>query len=86
MNKKVLQYARATRRHGLTSRLEQQGAQDAGTFGHQIHGLLGQQMLQVRRKVANAVAPRLPGRCLTTLLDLRAPQRDPAFKMPVECL
>ena len=86
MSKKVLQYARATRRYGLTSRLEQQGAQPAGTYCHQLHGIFGQQMLQVRRNLANAVSPRLTGRCLTTLLDLRAHGQDPAYKMPVGCL
>eukprot|EP00959_Pyramimonas_sp_CCMP1952_P403749 8460590-Pyramimonas_sp.AAC.1 len=86
MSRKVLQYARVTRRYGLTSRPEQQGAQAAGTHGHHLHGLFGQQMLQVRRTVANAVAPRLAGRRLTTLLDLRAHRRDPACKIPVACL
>eukprot|EP00959_Pyramimonas_sp_CCMP1952_P332873 6970634-Pyramimonas_sp.AAC.1 len=37
----------------------------------------------MRPYVCEVVAPRLPGRCCpTTLLDMRAPGRDPALRMP----
>ena len=43
-------------------------------------------MQQVRRKLASAVGPRLTGRCLTTLLDLKAPDRNPQYKLPLDTL
>eukprot|EP00959_Pyramimonas_sp_CCMP1952_P254535 5316408-Pyramimonas_sp.AAC.1 len=43
-------------------------------------------MQQVRRKLANAVGPRLTGRCVTTVLDLKAADRDPQYKLPCDTL
>eukprot|EP00959_Pyramimonas_sp_CCMP1952_P422062 8841581-Pyramimonas_sp.AAC.1 len=43
-------------------------------------------MQQVRRKLANAVGPILTGRCVTTLLDLKTPDRDPQCKLPTDTL
>eukprot|EP00959_Pyramimonas_sp_CCMP1952_P325666 6816138-Pyramimonas_sp.AAC.1 len=40
----------------------------------------------MRSDLCDAVAPRMSGRCCTTLLDLCAHRRDPALKMPRECL
>ena len=77
MSKNIVSFARATRRYRVPRRLELQGAQKAGLHGHELHGDWGGQLQQVRRKLASAVGPRLTGRCLTTLLDLKAPDRDP---------
>eukprot|EP00959_Pyramimonas_sp_CCMP1952_P341335 7150660-Pyramimonas_sp.AAC.1 len=67
MHKRVIKYVRATRRHGLTSRLEQQGAQAAGAYGHQLHGVFGNAMTQFPKKLGNTLGPIMSGRCLTTL-------------------
>eukprot|EP00959_Pyramimonas_sp_CCMP1952_P277433 5799667-Pyramimonas_sp.AAC.1 len=43
-------------------------------------------MTQLSRKLGNAIGPKMPGRCLTTLIALKAIGRDPACKLPRECL
>eukprot|EP00959_Pyramimonas_sp_CCMP1952_P249012 5205415-Pyramimonas_sp.AAC.1 len=43
-------------------------------------------MRQMRTFLCDASSPRLTGRCVTTVLDLRAPGRDPACRLPKECL
>ena len=70
MHNKVVRFARAARRYKLTARLEQQGALAAGSYGHQLHGVLGRRMQTMRSYMCDAVAPRRSGRCCTTLLDL----------------
>eukprot|EP00959_Pyramimonas_sp_CCMP1952_P095346 1993949-Pyramimonas_sp.AAC.1 len=43
-------------------------------------------MVQFRRKLGNFLGPRLSDRCLTTLIDLQAPNRDPAYRFPKDTL
>eukprot|EP00959_Pyramimonas_sp_CCMP1952_P309158 6469810-Pyramimonas_sp.AAC.1 len=58
MHRKLLKSAAAARRFKLSSRLEQQGAQAAGAYGHQLHGVFGQNMVQFRRQLGNSLGPR----------------------------
>eukprot|EP00959_Pyramimonas_sp_CCMP1952_P197495 4130373-Pyramimonas_sp.AAC.1 len=86
MHRRVLKYAAALRRYQLPSRLGQQGAQAAGAYGRQLHGVFEHSMVQFRRKLCLSFGPRLSGRCLTTLIDLQAPNRDPAYRFPKDTL
>ena len=86
MSGKIRKLARATRRYRVTRRLEVQGGQPAGLYAHQVLGVSGCQLKRCRRRLADACAPRMAGRCVTSLLSLAAPGRDPALKCPRECL
>eukprot|EP00959_Pyramimonas_sp_CCMP1952_P368598 7721094-Pyramimonas_sp.AAC.1 len=43
MSSKIARISRASRRHRNTARLEKAGGQPAGSHGHQVHGMFGQQ-------------------------------------------
>eukprot|EP00959_Pyramimonas_sp_CCMP1952_P057451 1199383-Pyramimonas_sp.AAC.1 len=84
MHAKVARLARATRRYKVTDRLAQAGAQAAGGYGHQLHCVFGTQMVLFRRRLGDALGPRLQGRCLSTLLGLQAAAQGPGRKFPRE--
>eukprot|EP00959_Pyramimonas_sp_CCMP1952_P365348 7651527-Pyramimonas_sp.AAC.1 len=84
MHHKIPRFARATRRYRISSKLAMQVGIPAVTYGHQVYGAFGTTMTIYRRRVGDAVGPRLPGRCLATLLDLRA--RNPLRKLPQDAL
>eukprot|EP00959_Pyramimonas_sp_CCMP1952_P302857 6336485-Pyramimonas_sp.AAC.1 len=44
--------------------------------------MFGQQVTDCRRRLARTCASPSKGRCLTALLDLRAPGQDPALLYP----
>eukprot|EP00959_Pyramimonas_sp_CCMP1952_P167364 3497894-Pyramimonas_sp.AAC.1 len=67
-------------------RLESAGAQPAGHYGHQKHGVFGSNMLQMRRRMAHVASSAKRGRCLTSVLDLRFDNLDPEVCMPRESL
>ena len=82
-NKKVIRYTRVLRRAQLTSRLERQGAQAAGSYGYQLYGVMGSHLAAYRRRLGAACSGKTKGRCLTTLLALEAPGMDPAERFAV---
>eukprot|EP00959_Pyramimonas_sp_CCMP1952_P110082 2303080-Pyramimonas_sp.AAC.1 len=73
MSSKIARFTRASREYQQTSRLEKAGGQPADTDGFQVHGMFAQQVTNCRRRLAQMCASPSKGRCLTTLLDLRAP-------------
>eukprot|EP00959_Pyramimonas_sp_CCMP1952_P333096 6974907-Pyramimonas_sp.AAC.1 len=78
MHAKIVRAARVTKRYHVTLRLAIQGGLAAANYAHQLYGTFGTAMTTCRRRLGDAVGPRLRGRCLTTLLDLKAAERDPA--------
>eukprot|EP00959_Pyramimonas_sp_CCMP1952_P007773 162500-Pyramimonas_sp.AAC.1 len=86
MSAKIGRYAKAAKRYRVTSRLEAQGAQAAGSYGFQIYGTFGQRLQQARRRAGYACGAATRGRCLTSLLELRMPGQDPGIKFPSQCV
>eukprot|EP00959_Pyramimonas_sp_CCMP1952_P336906 7054784-Pyramimonas_sp.AAC.1 len=62
--------------------IERAGPQAAGAYGHQITGPFGTSRQQCRRRLGRALSSAKRGRCLTTLLDLRADGHDPGYRLP----
>eukprot|EP00959_Pyramimonas_sp_CCMP1952_P416679 8729774-Pyramimonas_sp.AAC.1 len=79
MSVNIKRFPQASKRSHQISRLEKAGGQPAGTYGFQIHGVFGSHLTDCRRRLAGACAAPTAGGCLTTLLELRAPQGDPAI-------
>ena len=75
-----MKYTGTIRRAHLTSRLEKQGAQAAGSYAYQLRGVYGADLVSYRRKRGAASSTRTRGRCLTTLLEMEAPGADPGAK------
>eukprot|EP00959_Pyramimonas_sp_CCMP1952_P074480 1556218-Pyramimonas_sp.AAC.1 len=86
MSGKVRRYAFVSKKYRVTGGLEKQGAQAAGVHGHQAYGTFGARSTLARRRLGQALAAPTRGRCLTTLLALRAGDLDPAIKLPAETL
>eukprot|EP00959_Pyramimonas_sp_CCMP1952_P236276 4937928-Pyramimonas_sp.AAC.1 len=49
----------------------------------QVYGAFGTQLLTLRRRLGSVVGAPKKGRCLTSLLDIRTPGRDPGISLPV---
>eukprot|EP00959_Pyramimonas_sp_CCMP1952_P412814 8650396-Pyramimonas_sp.AAC.1 len=81
MSKKIRSYTRASRQYHVTAKLQRQGGLPAGLYGHQVHGACGEQLKLVRRRLAHSCSNGNRGRCLTTVLDLRMPNADPAIAL-----
>ena len=87
MNAKVRRFAYAAKHYQITGKLERQGAQAAGVRGHQVHGTFGSKLTQIRRNLGLSLAAPTRGRCLTSLLALRAGEnKDPEIQLPTACL
>eukprot|EP00959_Pyramimonas_sp_CCMP1952_P160271 3352262-Pyramimonas_sp.AAC.1 len=82
MNMKVRKFARSPRKCRITGLIERTGPQAAGTYGHQITCDVGEFRLQCRRRLGCTLASSKRGRCLATLLDLRAEGHDPECELP----
>eukprot|EP00959_Pyramimonas_sp_CCMP1952_P266035 5562223-Pyramimonas_sp.AAC.1 len=62
MTAKIRKFARASRRHQVTGRLERAGAQAAGSYGHQVHGSVGSHRVGVRRRLGASMGSKQKGR------------------------
>eukprot|EP00959_Pyramimonas_sp_CCMP1952_P119790 2504745-Pyramimonas_sp.AAC.1 len=86
MHGRIARFARASRRYKPTMRLEAAAAQPAGHYGHQVYGVHGSAMLNMRRRLGHVASSARRGRCLTTVLDLRYGDQDPGYRLPCACL
>eukprot|EP00959_Pyramimonas_sp_CCMP1952_P260510 5447360-Pyramimonas_sp.AAC.1 len=83
---KIRKFTKASRQYHVTAKLQKQGGLPAGLYGHQVHGVFGQQMVSVRRRLGQSVSAGNRGRCLTTLLDIKTPDMDPAHTLPAKAV
>ena len=84
MSAKIRRFTRARRQYQAMTKLQRQGGLPAGVYGNQIHGLFGEQLTRCRRRLAQTCSSAAKGRCLTTVLALRAPGADPAILYPTQ--
>ena len=78
---KIQRFTRAPRQCRAMVKLQRQGGRPAGLYGHQVHGVLGAQITQCRKRLAQTCASTSRRQCLTAVLDLRAPRRRPRDSM-----
>eukprot|EP00959_Pyramimonas_sp_CCMP1952_P038903 814546-Pyramimonas_sp.AAC.1 len=78
---RLRKYASASRRFRVLKKIELARPQAGARYGHQVLGLPDTVLLDLRRRLG-AVSGHRRGRCLTTLLDLRAPGADPGHALP----
>ncbi|CAK0891739.1 unnamed protein product, partial [Prorocentrum cordatum] len=67
------------RARGGARQVVQRGALPRAAYACKVFGMAPSTVTKRRRRVASVVAPRLRGRCLTTLLQLEIGVDDPAF-------
>ena len=83
---KIRKFAASSRRFKTPQKVERAGPQAGATYGHEVHGLPQRFILALRRRLGAVAGAHRHGRCLTTLLDLRAPGHDPGYQLPRKCL
>eukprot|EP00959_Pyramimonas_sp_CCMP1952_P305254 6388048-Pyramimonas_sp.AAC.2 len=84
-SKRLRGHAFASKCYLATERALIAGPQASAACVHQVHGIFGTELRNMRRQVG-AVAGTPRGRCSTTLLDLRAFGQDPAVTLLSFCL
>eukprot|EP00959_Pyramimonas_sp_CCMP1952_P215933 4516476-Pyramimonas_sp.AAC.1 len=81
----IKRFAASSRRFRILKKVELAGPQAGARHGHQVLGLPRASLVQLRRRLGGVSGHRR-GRCLTTLLDIRAPGADPGYALPRQCV
>ncbi|CAK0856487.1 unnamed protein product, partial [Prorocentrum cordatum] len=77
---RTLKMARSGRRaRGGARAVVQRGSLPRAAYSCKVFGMAPSTVLKWRRRLAATIAPRLRGRCLTTLLSIEIAKGDPAF-------
>ncbi|CAK0808313.1 unnamed protein product [Prorocentrum cordatum] len=77
---RTLKMARSGRRaRGGARAVVQRGSLPRAAYSCKVFGMAPSTALKWRRRLATAIAPRLRGRCLATLLSIEIAKGDPAF-------
>eukprot|EP00959_Pyramimonas_sp_CCMP1952_P281566 5885337-Pyramimonas_sp.AAC.1 len=85
-NKKLRRHAFASRCYDTTKKIEFAGPQAAATYAHHVHGTFGWRLQRLRRQLGPVAGAHQRGRCLKTLLDVRAPLQDPGVRLQQLCM
>eukprot|EP00959_Pyramimonas_sp_CCMP1952_P054829 1146005-Pyramimonas_sp.AAC.1 len=71
-NKNVRRHAFAPKSYEAMKNIEFAGPQSAATYAHHVHGTFGWRLQQLRQQLGSVSGTHQRGRCLKTLLDVRA--------------
>eukprot|EP00959_Pyramimonas_sp_CCMP1952_P160378 3354398-Pyramimonas_sp.AAC.1 len=85
-HRKLKRFARTARRCTATKKIKLVGPQACSKHGLDIYGVTGQQLQRIRQRLGAVAGSGRKGECLTALLDIRAPGRDPGITLPSSCI
>ncbi|CAK0871462.1 unnamed protein product [Prorocentrum cordatum] len=78
---RLRRFARSSVRRRIATKVALMGVLPMGGYSDRVYGAAPSVILRWRRAIAQTVAKKWPGRCLTTLLQLKVGAKDPQVQM-----